>query len=646
LAAYSINGKIVSAYSNASPLFFAYRIPDLAKTPVLQAGQGTYNSGSGTPDVTQIAQWVADGPQPNSYAVVTVVYDQSGKGNDASQAVLASAPKLRIEPTAPAGSTLALIFGNDTGKAQSNYSNDPANGSNLTIGSLTNSNPTALTYAPFAAPSASPSPYPSPTAYPNPPPYPRVESPQYWILPGALVQDKSLPANGLTVLSSTATGLVLNGQPLEENSFSTSLTVTPGQNWLDIPASVSVNMNSHTMLMAVRSGCTGSEFYMTLGQTGEAPASSSNAYSALYNTNTSLSSFAFSANDPSLKTNPSVDTPLASAYTSDDVDVYSVARNNGTVLSNLGEVGVNSDNDGYASVTSLSAGSIGFTQQVSAKGQGPFEGYAFLVYGSALSAHDSSVISQTVKAELAVPDVPSTQVVYTGSSTVVGHGIDSVENPAKRISVDMAAAGHPVRTYTQTELSADLWTDLTTGTGPVSQMYQTGTGTRILVIHPTVSDSFRGLLTKGKWPNPPCGPPNSIPIEQCLWNLVSGSITAAHAMGWKVLLLGTEPKICFFEQTNGTMTNFLNFKALELNNWKAAGADGYMDMESSPYFGGTDGKGGQSHCPFWQSACIPNYLDPIVTQEYWQPDGQHFQQAGYDLSGDMISQALVSLGLY
>jgi hypothetical protein len=626
VAAYSVNNRIVSNYPITSPLFTAVRIPDLASTPVLQAGQGTFDGSSGVPDVTQIGAWLASAPKINSYAIVTVLYDQSGNGNDASQGTYAAAPRLHVETGAPAGQNLSLLFGNETANSHANYASDLKNGNNLSIASLTNSNPTTLTFAPLPAPSPSPSPYPPGGVYPL------LPTPDYWVLPGALIQDKSLPPAGLQVLTASPTTLVLNGQPVEIKNFSNSVNITPGNVWLDLPSGLNVPMNSHTMLMGVRTGCAGTQYYMTLGQNAEAQSGASQ-YSAFYNSN--------STTTLNLASGGNVNTTLVTATISDDVDVYSVARNGGTVEYNLGENGTSTVTDNVNSTATLSSGSLGYTQQVSVKNEGTFEGYGFLIFGSALSANDASVIGQTMKSYLAIPPVPTTQVIYTGASTVIGHGIDSVENPAKRISVNMAAQGHAVRTYTVSELTQDLLTDLLTG-GPVTNLYKSGTGTNILVIHPTVSDSFHQFRS-GQLPSQ-CT--QQMSLAKCLWTVTADSITAAQSMGWKVVLLGPEPKIDFFEGTNGTMTDFLAFISMEQTGWQGAGAYGYMDMESNDIFGGSDGKGGMSHCPFWGSTCIAGYRDPNNTQEAWQPDGQHFQQLGYDTSADMISQTLVSLGLY
>jgi hypothetical protein len=39
-------------------------------------------------------------------------------------------------------------------------------------------------------------------------------------------------------------------------------------------------------------------------------------------------------------------------------------------------------------------------------------------------------------------------------------------------------------------------------------------------------------------------------------------------------------------------------------------------------------------------------MDPANTQSFWEPDGQHLSQAGYDATADLIATTLVSAGLY
>jgi hypothetical protein len=89
------------------------RIPDLVTTTVLQAGQGTFAAGSGTPDVTQIEAWLASAPVAGSTAVVTTMFDQSGKGNDATQASAGAAPLLRIDGSVPSAVKLSLVFSDE-----------------------------------------------------------------------------------------------------------------------------------------------------------------------------------------------------------------------------------------------------------------------------------------------------------------------------------------------------------------------------------------------------------------------------------------------------------------------------------------------------------------------------------------------------
>jgi hypothetical protein len=641
VAAYSVNAKIVTAYPASSPLFRVVRIPDLATTVVLQAGQGTFQGGSGTPDVTQIAAWLASAAVPGSTAVVTTVFDQSGKGNDATQASPGAAPLLLIDDSVQASAKLSLDFSNEAAIVHAEYVSSPTdnkkkptNGNNLSLASETNTDPTTATFEALTPP-ADP-------GYPQGAPYPLITGPEHWILPGFTIEDDSLPDGGLPVISATATNLVLGGKP-SGTSFSDTLNILPENVWLDLPAGVSVDVNHHSLVMAVRSGTTGTPYYLTLGQSGEA-APGAGSFSAFYG----AAPFNL-ANDSQKKAG----TPLLSGgMPSMDIDVYEVARSGGTIAFNLGELGSGQVVDNSTDTATLSAGSIGFTQQLNANPEGCFEDYGTLIYPTTLSAHDAAAIQGQMRGLLGQPPVPTTQIVYVGKSTVQGHGIDSVEAPAKRIGVDLAAQGHPARTYTVSELTEDLLADLTgvPGTGgkmntTVTDLYKSGTGTNVLVIHPTVSDSW-GKYLGGQWPSQ-CllADGGTLSLEECLWTITSLAAEAAKHMGWKVVILSTEPKSKFFEGPPPTLANFTNLKTLLSNGWQATGASAFADFETIPGLGGSDGKGGYSHCPFWDSYCV-GFMDPANTQTFWQPDGEHLSQAGYDASADLIATTLIGAGLY
>ncbi len=631
VAAYSLNARIVTAYPATAPLLRLVRIPDLAATNVLQAGQGTFAGGSGTPDVTQVKAWLASAATADSTAVVVTVFDQSGHGNDAVQPVAGAAPLLRIDDGVPAASALSMIFGNDTATVHAGYAGDGTDGSLLAIGSLTGANPVLLTFAPS----------PPPTL-PNQPagsPFPQLPSPDHWVLPGFLVQDRSLPAAGLPVVSATKTSLTLGGSATETNKFSHSVTIVPSSTWLDLPAGVSVDGAHHTMVMAVRSGSVGTQELLTLGQTGEA-VSGAGPYSSLYGAS---GPFTFMNETQTAKGGTAL---VPKGTISTDIDVYAVSRNGAEVDFNLGEMGSGTVTDNAEGSATLTSGSIGYTQQISAKNAGSFEGYGVVVYGTAISAHDATLFRASLLGLLDVPATSTTQIVYSGASTVIGHGIDSVEAPTKRIGVDLAAAGHPTRTYVSEDFSEDLLADLTSG-GPVSRLYKQGTGLNVLAIHPTLGDSFRNYLS-GQVPAycTTLEADGGLDLARCLWSTVSQATAAAHKMGWKVLIVSGEPKADIYAGTDGTLADFLELKQLEVAGWKAAGADGYLDLETVDAIGGSDGKGNPSHCPFWRSACIPGYLDPTATELSWQPDGQHLTQAGYDASADAIAKALLAMNLY
>jgi hypothetical protein len=632
VAAYSLNARIVTAYPSAAPLFRVVRIPDLAATNVLQAGQGSFAGGGGTPDVTQVKAWLASAATANSTAVVVTVFDQSGHGNDAVQTVAGAAPLLRIDDGVPAASALSMIFGNDTASVQQGYAHDATVGSLLTIASLRGANPALLTFAPS----------PPPTLPNQPPgsPFPQLPTPDHWILPGFLIQDRSLPSAGLPVVSATKTSLTLAGQPTETSTFSNAITVVPSNTWLDLPAGVSVDGAHHTMVTAVRSGSVGTQELLTLGETGEAIAGAG-PYSSLYG-----ASGPFTLLNET-QTAQSGGTALVPKGTiSTDIDVYAVSRDGADVDFDLGEMGSGTVTDNAQSTAKLTSGSIGYTQQISAKNAGSFEGYGVMVYGAAISPHDAALFRASFRGLLDVPVPSTTQIVYSGASTVIGHGIDSVEAPTKRIGVDLAAAGHPTRTFVSEDFSEALLTDLTTG-GPVSRLYKQGTGLNVLAIHPTLGDSFRNYLS-GQIPAycTTLEPDGGLDLAQCLWSTVSKATAAAHKMGWKVLIVSGEPKADILGGTDGTLADLLELKQLEVAGWKAAGADGYLDLETVDAIGGSDGKGNPSHCPFWRSACIPGYLDTTATEVNWQPDGQHLTQAGYDASADAIAKALLAMKLY
>jgi hypothetical protein len=756
----------------------------------------------------------------NDVGYVTKIYDQSGNGNHVSQTVLASAPYIDLTrrfgggcpPIVADWSRRSYSAGQGPfiGTATSNViavtgstrfvgplpqglapgmtitgANIPANDTITAINYTKNT--LTLSAAPTAALSYS---LPAGTkltwavSSSGTTEFTFIGAPPTWLAPGLYVTGTGIPTNDqvASVVYVKATNISTVALVAPPNAtpgnlvFSSTFTITAPKVFMDLPATVSVPYDNHSLFTVMRAGGIPRIVPVTFGASAET-ASGSLTFDQLVVSGISLvSSFRVNA-PPSYYYN----IPITTYYAKGAEDMYGFTRSGKTVawygeestgsISNLRDPGT----------APLTGGSLFYTQQFPCDDDE--EMYASIIYPTAITAAQENTLKSAMNIRFGInPQIKNT-IIFDGSSTTAGNGTDLIDNTAHMTgdSVAFAYPNRPLVFAASTSIEGEAYllpklTSIETGmlgfnaaneniivyhpglgnsimadfTVPISQqngnvltisptqpngtpvigsgepintgllpgLYVTGTDANGNTVIPAntkivaVTSNWIGnktppyTMTLSNAPTGTVAKIENLPETGAnAWANIQTYIANANVAGFKVVLIGSAPRWFFesnFPLAPTWLQEFHNAKALMANGWKAAGAVGYIDLETNSNFGadwisGTSGTVtsmnvtnvnapakqvtvsqltkyiGVGNYVTWPGMMPPaayitgitgntltlsqtppssltaiSDLDPIPwvhAYPYWNLDGQHFTYLGYRVISSLTANVLLNNGV-
>jgi hypothetical protein len=571
-----------------SNLFTVTRATDLATLTI-----GTMPDGS--PNVSALSQFLASSV---GIGYVTTLFDQSGGGNNATQAALASMPQ--IDMSTVQGSNVPLTF--DTTKRQ--YYGGSVTFANTWVSGTT------VTF----------------TALPVP----------AYVLPGGNITGTNIPASTTIVSVNYATGaVVLSG---------TGPTGTPGALtygappvWLDIPNTATVPWQSWSTVMAIQSTASGQLakpfIWGVHGADASAPAGS---WAGVQTNGSPIGLRMINGNSAS---NSNGTGPRF--YAAPQVFAVSMGGTGGRDLRYLinGVPGFASQYVGTNVANTLAGGAIGTNNQFqSGTGAlGDFLLYDFIGYPTTLAASDMATVSASIDLARGWKPQASRPFVVDGSSTTAGNGtVGTLAWPFQTANLlrDVSPmAAYQVATGGTLEQQIGSFSVIGPGAADVTRrdllvvhpglgnsmqtnasITVTGQAGNVLTVAATANTVFAGIGTQVTAPaNLPAGAsviaftPTTITLDPAhaptgtVASLTAIPDTAAQFWASQVLYCQTAvaagyPKIVLIGSAGrGTfsapqLVEFNTEKTFDRENWRSLpGVVGYIDLEDDPYFGDDGG---------------------------------------------------------